>query len=785
MSYNPNATAATPQIFQAIDNITGLPLAGGQLFTYASGTITPQAAYTDNTLTIPLPNPIILDNYGQAVIWLGPNPYRFNLLNAAGVQQAHYPQDNIQPQNFTSFTTQLAASATPAQGQGLVGFNPALTYAAGTLPAALASTTSGQGAALVGDTTGRNQHQKNSDVVNIMDVFPGVVGDGVTNDAVAFQSGINALQSAGKVVVVNLSTRAYKLNAPIAFVPYLITFKGDRALLDFSGIQATTAGGFITGVQYTIVSAGTTNFTLIGAANSTPGTLFIATGPGTGTGTAMGVALTGLAGSVATQDLYATALIGIAIKGPGIASSCDGLALGGPGTSLNQMNFNELTISDFRTGVLFQNNTWSLRFNECMVFNCTTDVAWPGNILTLGGGFTFTNCSLFNSTIGIVMAAVNCDATFNRCLFDSISAQNSYVTASMVTYIECRWESEGTILTQIPFYISNAGNGASTRIIGGLIELNCSPVSYVFDNEITSGSGNGGTFGGGLVLDSVFIQSKGTSNYLITGNGDAMVNNCVTLDSTTATFVAAGSFVNGAVYAITIKGSTDFTLVGAANNNIGTIFTATGAGAGTGYAINTTDIRPALTSSLNNLAIDGGFESANGILDDVSIAQDTASITSRVVGTNINITQSSAQAHSGSKSLAFAKINATVSVADGQIAIPLQSRQGRLGLSLWYDIVSGIPASSTGSGTIYVTLNWAAGMRVNASGVPSWTQRITVPLGTLTLNNAAYPSGGWTNWLVKVGRAPAWATHALIYVSLDNWIGPDTIYFDDLVLTTM
>jgi hypothetical protein len=42
------------------------------------------------------------------------------------------------------------------------------------------------------------------------------------------------------------------------------------------------------GRDYTIVSAGTTNFTLIGAANNNPGTKFTATGPGTGTGTAAG-----------------------------------------------------------------------------------------------------------------------------------------------------------------------------------------------------------------------------------------------------------------------------------------------------------------------------------------------------------------------------------------------------------------------------------------------------------------------------------------------------------------
>jgi hypothetical protein len=47
-----------------------------------------------------------------------------------------------------------------------------------------------------------------------------------------------------------------------------------------------TAGSFVAGKIYRILSAGTTDFTLIGAVNNTAGTHFIATGAGTGTGTA-------------------------------------------------------------------------------------------------------------------------------------------------------------------------------------------------------------------------------------------------------------------------------------------------------------------------------------------------------------------------------------------------------------------------------------------------------------------------------------------------------------------
>lgn len=50
--------------------------------------------------------------------------------------------------------------------------------------------------------------------------------------------------------------------------------------------------------------------------------------------------------------------------------------------------------------------------------------------------------------------------------------------------------------------------------------------------------------------------------------------------------VAAGAFVVNSSYTIVSPGTTDFTAIGAANNNAGTIFKATGAGTGTGTASN-------------------------------------------------------------------------------------------------------------------------------------------------------------------------------------------------------
>ena len=71
-------------------------------------------------------------------------------------------------------------------------------------------------------------------------------------------------------------------------------FSDERIILDSNDavwIGATagdidTAGSFNVGSTYIIVTTGGTNYTLIGAANSTPGTIFTATGVGTGAGTA-------------------------------------------------------------------------------------------------------------------------------------------------------------------------------------------------------------------------------------------------------------------------------------------------------------------------------------------------------------------------------------------------------------------------------------------------------------------------------------------------------------------
>ena len=64
----------------------GLPLVGGKLFTYAAGTTTPIATYTDNTQTNQNTNPVILDSNGQANVWLTDSvTYKYVLKDANDV----------------------------------------------------------------------------------------------------------------------------------------------------------------------------------------------------------------------------------------------------------------------------------------------------------------------------------------------------------------------------------------------------------------------------------------------------------------------------------------------------------------------------------------------------------------------------------------------------------------------------------------------------------------------------------------------------------------------------
>ena len=72
------ATLATNVSFQCFDS-DGKPLAGGKVYTYSAGTTTSKATYTTMAGTVANPNPVILDQNGEAKIFLSDGCYRLQV----------------------------------------------------------------------------------------------------------------------------------------------------------------------------------------------------------------------------------------------------------------------------------------------------------------------------------------------------------------------------------------------------------------------------------------------------------------------------------------------------------------------------------------------------------------------------------------------------------------------------------------------------------------------------------------------------------------------------------
>ena len=84
----------TPTPKQQFFDANGNPLVAGKVYTYAGGTTTPIATYTDQAGGTANTNPIILDSRGMANIWLQPTvAYKFLITDSTDVTQ--YTTDNI------------------------------------------------------------------------------------------------------------------------------------------------------------------------------------------------------------------------------------------------------------------------------------------------------------------------------------------------------------------------------------------------------------------------------------------------------------------------------------------------------------------------------------------------------------------------------------------------------------------------------------------------------------------------------------------------------------------
>lgn len=95
----------------------GVPLVGGKMYTYAVGTSTPKASYSDAAMVSPNANPVILDSRGEALIyWSG--LYRVELRDS--LDSLIYAVDNYgdTSSSVESIQAFIAALGNPANGSG-------------------------------------------------------------------------------------------------------------------------------------------------------------------------------------------------------------------------------------------------------------------------------------------------------------------------------------------------------------------------------------------------------------------------------------------------------------------------------------------------------------------------------------------------------------------------------------------------------------------------------------------------------------------------------------------
>lgn len=92
-----------PMLREVALDATGAPMGGALLYSYAAGTSTPLATYSDSALTTPNTNPVVANAGGLfPAIYLSNAAYKFDLQSSAAVSL--FTQDNVYPPAYLATT---------------------------------------------------------------------------------------------------------------------------------------------------------------------------------------------------------------------------------------------------------------------------------------------------------------------------------------------------------------------------------------------------------------------------------------------------------------------------------------------------------------------------------------------------------------------------------------------------------------------------------------------------------------------------------------------------------
>lgn len=451
---------------QYFDN-NGNPLAGGKVHTYAAGTTTPLATYSDQAGTVANTNPVVLNSRGEATIFWGLSPYKVKLTDGSASDVELWTQDNLYAQADSKSVSDDMAIRVPeiATYAALRAYTGTVTAyymrgvanlfdgGHGVFRVDTSDTTSADNSVtILVDAIGRRWKREFSGAVDAR--WSGAKGNGVTNDTAAIQAAIAASVAASTVLFVPGGT-------------YLVT--------DTLSIPNKTQ---IVGEhrhQYAATSGTTINFQ-----PTTAKSLFVPDG-----------APSAFRWGFALENLY--------ISGNSANASGNSIyAIDAHGW--NKSVVRNVAITNFRTGVrcyaTINNRFEFLQIQSCYVQNILYD-----------GGFSTTDvweqCYIGTAPIGVQTNGANLAIRFNSCLFESITTYGINIVkecygflflncygedtpnANVATNALFRVGYDGAVLAEAPQLII-AGGHYGGRNAGG--------VGSFIDVDYTDGVQLGGMF---------------------------------------------------------------------------------------------------------------------------------------------------------------------------------------------------------------------------------------------------------------------------------------------------
>lgn len=202
-----------------------------------------------------------------------------------------------------------------------------------------------------------------------------------------------------------------------------------------------------------------------------------------------------------------------------------------------------------------------MEYSSANLIRFLPDRDGQGLIQKMGGWVSY-----YSSPITSTIRALKGWADLNSNNYLGIGAESSLSALSGGNLIDITPRIQTTNVA--PVFATTAGSTTVTIIDSASSTITLDYVYFVTPVAV-----------GGIVLQGPYaIQSSALTTYTITAASAA------TSTANTSTNTVATALTAGKTYKIVTVGTTDFTLIGAASNTVGTIFNATAAGAGTGTA---------------------------------------------------------------------------------------------------------------------------------------------------------------------------------------------------------